>query len=273
MALSKPFVIATEGPTIDGRNISKEKIIQMAASYDPKVYTAVGNLEHLLSYSPDSLFSAYGKVVKLGTQEADILGEKKTQLTAIVDANDSIVAMQKAGKKAFASIEIAENFLGKGIAYLSGLAFTDTPAAIGTESMKFSATQQNIYSFKDELSVEFDSEQPSEKAGESLFARVVALLKGDKKDNDSRFSDIGKAVEAIATSQKETLEKFSEISAQDKTVSGLRAELDAMKKADEDRTTAFNTLKAEVEKLAAQPNAQGKRPSATGGDGSAATDC
>lgn len=268
MALSKPFVIATEGPTIDGRNISKEKIIQMAASYDPKVYTAVGNLEHLLSYSPDSLFSAYGKVVKLGTQEADILGEKKTQLTAIVDANDSIVAMQKAGKKAFASIEIAENFLGKGIAYLSGLAFTDTPAAIGTESMKFSATQQNIYSFKDELSVEFAAEQPSEKAGETLFARVVALLKGDKKDSDSRFSDIGQAVEAIATSQKETLEKFAEFS-----FTALRAELDAMKKADADRTAAFATLKAEVEKLAAQPNAQGKRPSATGGDGSAATDC
>lgn len=273
MALSKPFVIATEGPTIDGRNISREQILQMAASYDPKVYTAVANLEHLLSYAPDSVFSSYGKVMKLDTQEATLMGEKKIQLTAVVDVNDAIISMQEVGKKAFSSIEIAANFLGKGIAYLSGLGFTDKPASIGTESMKFSANKDSIYSFNDELNIEFEKEQSSEKAGESLFSKVKTLLSGDKKNNDSRFSDIGLAVEAIATSQKEMLEKFSEISAQDKTISELRSELDVLKKADAERATAFNAIKSEVEKLAAQPNTQGKRPSATGGDGSPATDC
>ncbi len=85
MPLSKPFVIATEGATIDGRNISRDALLQMAKNYDPKVYTAVANLEHFLSYAPDSLFSAYGKVVSLSTQETDILGDKKLQLLAVVE--------------------------------------------------------------------------------------------------------------------------------------------------------------------------------------------
>ena len=39
--ISKPFVIATEGATVDGRNISRDWLTQMASNYDPKVYTAV----------------------------------------------------------------------------------------------------------------------------------------------------------------------------------------------------------------------------------------
>ena len=137
MPQSKPFVVATEGPTIDGRNISKKWIADMAANYDPATYTAVVSLEHILSLSPDSLFSSYGKVVELATKEAEILGQKRLQLTAVVDAADEAVKMQKEGKKCFSSIEVRPNFLGAGRAYLTGLALTDTPASVGTESMRF----------------------------------------------------------------------------------------------------------------------------------------
>lgn len=270
MPVSKPFVIATEGQTIDGRNISREQIQQMAANYDPKVYTAVANLEHLLSYLPESTFSSYGKVVSLSTQETTILGDKKLQLMAVVDVNDAIVGMQKENKKSFASIEIVPNFLSKGIAYLSGLAFTDTPASVGTESMKFSASKQNVYSFKDEIEVVFEPEIVQDKAGEGLFSKVMNLLNGKDKNYEARFTDVSKAVEAVATSQKDLLEKFNTASTE---LSAAAEKLKSITASIEVDRTAFAALKTEVEKLAAQPNGQPRRTTATGGSTTEKTDC
>lgn len=267
MKISKPFVIATEGPTVDGRNISREWIQQMAASYDPKAYTAVANIEHLLSLSPDGMFNACGKVISLGTQEATVLGEKKLQLTAVVEVDDVVASMQKAGKKAFSSMEVAANFIGKGFAYLTGLAFTDKPASLGTESMKFSAQKANIYSFSNEIEIEFADVQ-QEKLGDSLFAKVKALLVGKDKKDEDRFSDTGKAVEAIAESQRITIDAFAAVRDGFKAVSEDLKKLNA--DIEKDRK-AFADLKA---KLDATP-AGAARPAAAGGDtaGLQKTDC
>lgn len=264
---SKAFVIATEGPTVDGRTISRDWLLQMAASYDPKVYTAVANLEHLLSMAPDSQFSAYGTVVALGTQEGTILGEKKLQLTAIVQADDAVVAMQKAGKKLFASMEVSANFVGKGIAYLTGLAFTDTPASLGTETMKFSAGKQGVYSFDGGgVTIEFEDDKPDARAGDTLFAKVMMLLTGkDKKDAD-RSADAGRAIEALAGSQRDLLDKYAALQAELQAANDkLKAAIDA---ATADRG-AFTALKAELDK---DPK-DGKRPPAAGGTGAIVTDC
>jgi hypothetical protein len=272
MPRSKPFVVATEGQTIDGRNISREWIQQMAAKYDPKVYTAVANLEHLLFFSPDGPFSAQGTVVSLSTQEADILGEKKLQLMAVVDASDAVVSMQKAGKKLFASIEVAANFVGKGFAYLTGLAFTDTPASLGTESMKFSAGKDGIYSFSDEVAIEFESQSE----GETLLNKIKALFnskdkaeKDKEKTKSARFSDIEQAVEVVAGSQRDLLDRFNELSGELKAANGKIAELTA---ANEKDRAAFAAFKEKVEST---PDGTTPRHAATGdnGKGYVKTDC
>ena len=266
MPLSKPFVVATEGQTIDGRNISREWIQQMASKYDPKVYTAVANLEHLLSYMPDSVFSPYGKVVSLSTQESTILGEKKLQLMAVVDANDAIVGMQKVGKKAFASIEVAANFVGKGFAYLTGLAFTDTPASLGTETMRFTAGKDGVYSFDTELAIEWETdEQPS--SGESLFSKVKALLTGKGKADEARFTDIGNAVDLVAASQKALLDKFS---AAESALKVATDEIEVLKADLEKERTEAAVFR---EKLDTSPDGSSKRPPASGGKGTIKTDC
>lgn len=272
MPVSKPFAIATEGQTIDGRNIGRDQIQQMAANYDPKIYTAVANLEHLLSYMPDSVFSSYGKVVSLSTQEATVMGEKKLQLMAVVDANDAIVGIQKAGKKAFASIEIAANFLNKGFAYLSGLAFTDTPASIGTESMKFSASKESIYSFSHELEIEFEKEETQPSAGESLFSKVKELLGLNKKDHDARFFDIGQAVETIAQSQKDMLEKFSDDPGKElrDEVVEFRLKISEIESAHKKTADDFASFKSDVEKMSGKTPS---RPAATGNKSEVVTDC
>lgn len=263
--ISKPFAIATEGPTVDGRNIQRDWITQMAKHYDPKAYTAVANLEHLLSLAPDSIFSAQGRVISLGTQEAEILGEKKMQLTAVVEVDEAVASMQAIGKKMFASMEITPNFANKGITYLTGLAFTDKPASLGTESMKFSASKDNVYSFGgDGVEIEFEDEK--ETTGQSLFAKVMGLLTGKDKKDEDRFADTGKAVEAVAESQREVLDGFSAIQAEIKRL-GDQAKA-AETAAAEDRA-AFAAVKAGLDK---DPMDKA-RPSASGGDGSAVTNC
>lgn len=261
--ISKPFVIATEGATIDGRTISRDWLTQMAANYDPKVYTAVANIEHLLSLAPDGMFSAQGRVISLATQEATILGEKKLQLTAVVEVDEAVAQMQAAGKKLFASIEVVANFVGKGIAYLTGLAFTDTPASLGTESMKFSAKPEGIYSFAGEgIDIEWDEiEQHQPGAGESLFSKVKALLTGKDKKDEDRFADTGKAIEAVAESQRDVLDNHASMQAQIKDLADKLAAAEA--KADEDRA-AFTALKNTLD----QQEADHGRPPAAGGNGS-----
>lgn len=277
MALSKPFAIATEGPTIDGRTISREWITQMAGNYDPKVYTAVANLEHYLSSLPDSVFGAYGKVTALSSREVDVMGEKKLQLMAVVDANDKLVALQKAGQKCFASMEVLNNFIGKGVAYLSGLAFTDKPASIGTEAMKFSAAGAcgERYAFDQGIEIEFET-AANETSGESLFSKVKALLGIGEKKVEDRFADLSKAIETIATSQKELLDKFTadvELIAgalQEGKAFATTDDVKAIKEEQAKLTADFAALQA---KLAETDGDDTERRRATGGNGVIKTDC
>lgn len=262
MPLSKPFIVATEGPTVDGRNISRDWITQMAANYDPKVYTAVANLEHYLSALPDSPFSALGKVVSLSTKESEILGEKKLQLLAVVDASDSLVSMQNAGKKLFCSMEVFSNFIGKGIAYLTGLAFTDTPASIGTETMKFSVAgaQGERFAFADEVAIEFEAAVKEPGLGATLFAKVSSLLgKGEKKAEEN-FADQSKAITTVAESQRDLLDKYS---ASQQQADKLAVDLKALGE-------AFTAFKQQIETADASG---AQRPAATGSDGTVNTDC
>lgn len=278
MALSKPFVVATEGPTVDGRNISREWIVSMAEKYDPKIYSSVADLEHYLSPLPDSTFCAQGKVVSLSTREVEIFGEKKLQLMAVVDANDSIVSLQKAGKKAFASVDVIPNFLGKGFAYLRRLAFTDAPASIGTESMKFSEGGASIerYGSANEIELEFEAESKPG-TGELFFTKVKDLLGLNKKDVDARFADIGQAVEAIAQSQKDLLDKFS--SDIEPIVSELSqaksfASADDVKALQEAQKKFAADFAALQQKLGTTDADTEHRGQATGGDGTTVkTDC
>lgn len=279
MPISKPFVIATEGATTDGRQISRDWINQMAEQYDPKAYTALGNLEHYISAMPDSTFSAHGKVLQLSTRETEILGQKKLQLAAIFDANDAIVAYQKGGKKLFCSIEINPNFAQTGKAYLTGLAFTDSPASLGTEVMEFASkanvnpftsrkkAEGNLFSAAEEVSLEWEPDTASASAGENLFNKVKDLLGLGKKDADERFADQAKAVEVIALSQKTSLETLARLETE---TAALSESVKLAVQAVEAGRAEFAAFKTIIDKT---PDDTAGRPAATGGNGQNKTDC
>ena len=145
MPKSKFFRVAVEGATTDGRTIDRQSLIEMAASYHPATYQARVNMEHIRGFSAEPPFNAYGDVLSLKTDtiQLDIGGKKEDRLAlfAEIEALDPLVQMNKKGQKLFTSIEINPNFAGTGKAYLMGLAVTDSPASLGTEMLKFCATQ------------------------------------------------------------------------------------------------------------------------------------
>ncbi|EFY7055580.1 GPO family capsid scaffolding protein, partial [Salmonella enterica] len=141
---AKRFRIGVEGATTDGREIQREWLVQMAASYNPTVYTALINLEHIKSYLPDSTFNRYGRVTGLVAEEikdGPLAG--KMALYADIEPTDALVELVKKGQKLFTSMEVSTKFADTGKAYLVGLGATDDPASLGTEMLAFSASAAN----------------------------------------------------------------------------------------------------------------------------------
>ncbi|EOZ4413604.1 phage tail tape measure protein [Escherichia coli] len=235
---AKRFRIGVEGATTDGREIQREWLEQMAASYNPAVYTALINLEHIKSYLPDSTFNRYGKVTALFAEEiteGPLAG--KMALYADVEPTESLVELVKKGQKLFTSMEVSPKFADTGKAYLVGLAATDDPASLGTEMLTFSASAAhnplanrkqnpaNLFTAAEETVIELEEIQDDKL---SLFARVTALFTKKEQSDDARFSDVHKAVELVATEQQNLSARTEKsLSEQEERLSELETALQA----------------------------------------------
>lgn len=232
---AKRFRIGVEGATTDGREIQREWLVQMAASYNPTVYTALINLEHIKSYLPDSTFNRYGRVTGLVAEEikdGPLTG--KMALYADIEPTDALVELVKKGQKLFTSMEVSTKFADTGKAYLVGLGATDDPASLGTEMLAFSASAshnplanrkqnpENLFSEAVETLIELE-EARDEKP--SSCPRHRAVHQKEQTD-EARFSDVHKAVELVATEQQNLSERTDKsLSEQDKRLSELESSL------------------------------------------------
>lgn len=271
---AKRFRIGVEGATTDGREITREWLVQMAAAYNPGLYTATINLEHIKSYSPDSTFNRYGKVTALAAEEikdGPLAG--KMALYADIEPTDGLVALVKLGQKLFTSMEISPKFADTGKAYLIGLAATDDPASLGTEILSFSATAtrnplanrkqspENLFSAAEETVIELTEAQDDKP---SLFTRVTALFSKKEQSDDARFSDVHKAVELVATEQQSLSSRTdSALSGQAERLSQMETELQTQQTAFSEQVAAFNELQAQ---LSRQDSRTDYRQRAPGGD-------
>lgn len=276
---AKRFRIGVEGATTDGRTIERSWLEQMAANYDPAVYTAVINMEHIKGYTPDSAFRRFGVVDALDTEEiSDGLLKGKLGLYAVINPTDELVTMTGNMQKLFTSMEIRPEFADTGEAYLIGLAVTDDPASLGTEMLQFSASAganplanrkqhpDNLFTAATETVIEFEDEKPS------LFSRVSALFSNKQKSDDARFSDVHQAVELVATEQQAFSQRIE--TALSEQASSLQAQLSAETAAREQLQADFSQLQ---EQLSREDGRQDSRPRTPGnGNGSSQdvrTDC
>ncbi|AUI86598.1 phage capsid protein [Vibrio azureus] len=124
-------IIATEGPTVDGRKITREWLTQMAESYSLDEYPALIWPEHRRFYG---FGENWGKVVELKAEEKD----GKMRLFAKLEPNDFMLEANRKKQKLFTSIEPNPDYKGEGRCYLMGLAATDSPASTGTSLLQFS---------------------------------------------------------------------------------------------------------------------------------------
>ncbi|ELS8099695.1 TPA: GPO family capsid scaffolding protein [Escherichia coli] len=269
---AKRFRIGVEGATTDGREVKREWLIQMAASYNLEVYTALINLEHIKSYLPDSTFNRYGRVVGLVAEEIqDGPLKGKMALYADVEPTSSLVELVQKGQKLFTSMEISPKFADTGKAYLVGLAATDDPASLGTEMLTFSASAahnplanrkqspENLFTAAEETLIELEETQDEKP---SLFARVTALFTKKEQTDDTRFSDVHKAVELVATEQQNLSERTDKsLSEQDARISELEFSL-------QEQQAAFTELQ---QQLSREDSRKDYRQRAPGGDAPAGT--
>ncbi|MFR9704963.1 GPO family capsid scaffolding protein, partial [Aeromonas sanarellii] len=121
--------IATEGQSVDGREISAKWITDMADTYDPTFYCAQLWPDH--AKWGENL--GYVQALK-----ADKVDGKHTLFAILCPTRDLIYQNQR-GQYKFCSIEPLDNFTGQGKTYLFAVGVTDIPASTGTTMLKFSA--------------------------------------------------------------------------------------------------------------------------------------
>lgn len=231
---SKPFRVAVEGATTDGRVIQRNWLLEAAETYNPELYGARINMEHIRSLNPDWGFKAYGDVLSLSTQTVEINGEKVLALYAEIEPNDELIKLNAAGQKIYSSIEIDPDFRGQGKCYFVGMAITDSPASIGTEMLKFARENpeaspftarklnpQNLFSSTALIEdLEFvDAVEPGEavtetvKAGEkkSLLESIRAIFSRqavERVETNDQLSELGDAVEQVASFSADLRDSF-----------------------------------------------------------------
>ena len=260
---SKWFRIAVAGDTTDGREIQPEWIVQMAQNYDPNTYGARINIEHLRSVFPDGVFGAYGDVIALKTEKVTINGEEKDALFAQIEPTQSLIELNKKKQKVYTSIEVDENFAGKGFAYLIGLAVTDSPASLGTEYLQFAATAksnplaskkqrtENLFTAAVETEFEFEEVKTQQSYSAGLVQKVKDLFSKQQKSEQ-------KSAESFSEQEQAIVEIATETANQGQTVSKLENDFNTLNTEHEQLKKDFNEFKT---KLDGEPDQQPRQTS------------
>lgn len=265
---SKPVRICVEGATTDGRTVQRSWLTDIEKNYDPNVYGARINLEHL-GYEWMPRFGDVESVHTAEITEGALKG--KLALYATLLPTDELIQMNKKRQKVYTSVEIAPKFSDTGEAYLVGLAVTDSPASLGTEMLQFSQksgnsplsdrkqSKDNVFTLAEETVIELAEDKPEEPKGQSLFSRITEMLTGNRKQDDARFHDVHQSVELCA-----------------KAIEAIQADVTALKKNAAPATTQeepaeLAALKEELSELKAQLSKQDgngqKRPVSLGNNG------
>jgi len=199
---TKWFRICRSGKTVDGREVTPEQIDAMAANYDPMLYGARINVEHLSSIMPGSPLAALGDVVAV---EARTETDGTRALYAQVDAKPELIQLARNRDKVYWSAEVHPAMPPAGKPYLMGLAVTDRPASLGTEYIRLSARAGTMpaevrdHLFSEPLEAAPLAELSTGDGTAGLVDRVRQLLSGESRKTEARLSGIETALVEFAT--------------------------------------------------------------------------
>lgn len=253
-------VIGVSGETADGRTISAKELQEMADQYDPEIYGARINLEHMNFLFPD-FAGGYGDVVELKA-EPWAKDETKTALLAKLNITESLQKLWDSGQKIYTSMEITPRFADTKKAYLTGLAITDTPASLGTtanytaaktkaEEKIFTAYRQTetqetaMTKPQDSNQAENQAKPMTEEHAESVFSRLFAKYFGAKEPKQTETQ----AINPEQPSEPKEGQQFKQDG-----WDGFSKSVQLLEKLDEKieaQQTEYNALRAEFDKFKA----------------------
>lgn len=246
MFKSEPICILKAGPTIDGRDIPQKVIDDIAETYDPKKYTARINDNH-------SEWSWKGGSV-LSVEKRD------DELWAEIKPNSYLLRNIESGQLLHTSCEYREDFANTGKAYLTGLAFTDNPASLGTTQVHLSAQRgeekaQLVSTGQTINYSEKQSQKDASSAEQSLLKKLLNLLTsapdGDKEQLSKKeeSEEMSKETEELL---KQSVEQNQKLNEQLGTlIEKLSVQGDPENK-DKPNEQETNPLEDEVKKLSSQ---------------------
>lgn len=272
--ISKPIRVAVSGNTSDQRTIDRDMIQNMADTYNPNVYAARLNCEHIAGVTPlpNGQFPAYGTVKSLSAEEYtfSVDGVEQTQLAlyAVVEVNDEFLELSAKDQKVYWSIEATPKFADTDKWYLTGLAITDSPASLCTEVAKFSKTQEQKFSSLCEcFELQKDTHESILQKLNSIGKAILGISNIDavKAEEPAAPEPQKEAKEQVA--QADYSAAFKEIG---NAVSELVSVVSASKEADdkkfaeiEKQVEAFTTFQEKVEN---SPSNNFKREPVSGGN-------
>lgn len=253
-------VIGVSGETADGRTISSKELQEMADQYDPEIYGARINLEHMNFLFP-GYGSGYGDVIELKA-EPWAKDETKTALLAKLNITESLQKLWESGQKIYTSMEITPRFADTKKAYLTGLAITDTPASLGTtanytaaktkaEEKIFTAYRQTetqeiaMTKPQDSKQAENQAKPLTEEHAESIFSRLFAKYFGKKEPEQTETP----AINPEQPSEPKEGQQFKQDG-----WDGFSKSMQLLEKLDEKieaQQTEYNALRAEFDKFKA----------------------
>ena len=253
-------VIGVSGETADGRTISSKELQEMAEQYDPEIYGARINLEHMNFLFPD-FAGGYGDVVELKA-EPWAKDETKTALLAKLNITDSLQKLWDSGQKIYTSMEITPRFADTKKAYLTGLAITDTPASLGTtanytaaknkaEEKIFTAYRQTetqeiaMTKPQDSTQDENQAKQLTEEHAESIFSRLFAKYFGKKEPEQQETPTVNPEQPSEPKDGQQIKQDGWDFSKATQLIEKLDEKIEAQQ-------TEYNALRAEFDKFKAE---------------------
>lgn len=209
------FIACAEGMTLNGFPVEREQMEQMAQDYDPKLYCGRVNLDHIKSIFPDSQFRSYSLISAVNTvelTEGELAGKLGLELTIELDdlKDDYIIKLNQSGQKIFSSIEYWPSFPHTKRAYLTGVALTDSPAAVGSRPIELSTTSRglpaegNLFTASLETLCQLQNEQQTEhqtdkEVGSKFLSTIKNLLGMERKHQSDETANLRESIELTAT--------------------------------------------------------------------------
>ncbi|WP_182033036.1 GPO family capsid scaffolding protein [Vibrio diabolicus] len=206
MFKSEPICVLTAGPTIDGRDIPQQVIDDIAETYDPKKYTARINDNHSeWSWKGGSVLSAEARGSELWVE---------------IKPNSHLLRNIENGQLLHTSCEYLEDFAKTGKSYLTGLAFTDEPASLGTTQVHLSTKAKEdgkkLVSSGQMLNLESLSTDPEQEREQSWLVRQLhSLLNRNSADEQlSQQEDETEMSKETEELLKQSIEQNKELNSQ-----------------------------------------------------------